>query len=72
MKEARAVDRPFRLLLLGCVAVVGGWVALFLMVADVLPSLLSLSVGAYCASTMGLFLGLLGGAGLVRERRRDS
>ncbi len=65
------MEKPLRLILLGFVCVTGGWAALFLMVLGVLPSPLTLSVGAYCTSTLGLFLGLLGGAGYVRERRGD-
>ncbi|MFO8033960.1 MAG: hypothetical protein R6U88_02200 [Candidatus Bipolaricaulota bacterium] len=63
------MENPLRLILIGFVCVVSSWAALFLMVMELLPSPLSLSVGAYCVSTAGLFLGLLGGAGYVRERR---
>jgi len=63
------MDHPLRLILIGFVLLVGGWAVLFLIVIGLLPSLLSLSIGAYLANTIGLFLGLLGGAGLGRAQR---
>lgn len=62
---------PLRLVLVGFVLVVGGWAVLVLVVIGILPSLLSVSIVAFLANTVGLFLGLLGGAGLAAGRRRD-
>ncbi len=62
------VEHPLRLILIGLVMLLGSWAVLFLNVLTVLPPSLGLSIGAYSASTAGLFVGVLGAAGYVRNR----
>ena len=59
-----------RLTVAGFALVLAGAVLPFLMVIGVLPSTLWLSFVAYGSSVSGLFLGLLGAASIVYERRR--
>lgn len=54
--------RPRRLILLGLLLVAFGFVALFLMVIQVIEASFSLSFLAYGASFGGLMLGIIGAA----------
>ena len=61
--------QPWKLIVIGCVLVLLGFVLPFLMVVRVLESSLFLNFLSYGASVGGLFLGLIGAAMYVRIRR---
>jgi hypothetical protein len=61
--------QPGRLILIGFVLVLFGFVAPFLMVIRVVPSSFILNFLSYGASVVGLFLGLIGAALYVRTHR---
>ncbi len=60
-----------RLLWIGGLLVTLGWVLPYLMVIHVLESTFFLNFLSWGASAVGLLLGLLGSAGLIRERRKE-
>ncbi len=61
---------PVKMILLGLFLVVLGVVLPFLMVLKIIQSTFFLNFFSYAASLAGLFLGLIGAASYVRERRR--
>ena len=61
--------QPWKLIVIGFVLVLMGFVLPFLMVVRVLESSIFLSFLSYAASVGGLFLGLIGAAMYVRIRR---
>ena len=61
--------QPWKLILIGFVLVLFGFVAPFLMVMKVVPSSFILNFLSYGASVVGLFLGLIGAALYVRTHR---
>ena len=63
--------QPLRLILIGFVLVTVGMVLPFLMVMQRLESTFFLNFLSFGASLTGLFLGILGGAGYIRERRKN-
>jgi len=63
---------PLRMILLGSVLVVVGFVLPFLMVMGMIPSTFALNFLSYAASFGGLILGIIGSALYVSvKRRRD-
>ena len=64
------LDRPVPLILIGLVLVLTGMVLPYLMVIQVVPSTLFLNFLSYTASVVGLFLGIIGAASLVKVNRR--
>lgn len=60
---------PWKIILIGFVLVLFGFVAPFLMVLRVIQPSFLLSFLSYGASMAGLFLGLIGAALYVRIRR---
>lgn len=64
---------PFnRYIILGFFMVVIGAVLPFLIVMRILPSTLLLNFLAYTTSTIGIFLGVIGVAMYVGNKRRDN
>jgi len=61
--------QPWKLIVIGFVLVLFGFVAPFLMVIKLVPSSLVLNFLSYGASVLGLFLGLIGAALYVRTHR---
>ena len=61
--------QPRKLILIGFVSVLFGFVAPFLMVIKIVPSSFVLNFLSYGASVVGLFLGLIGAALYVRTHR---
>ena len=61
--------QPWKLIVIGFVLVLFGFVAPFLMVIRVVPSSFILNFLSFGASVVGLFLGLIGAALYVRIRR---
>ena len=61
--------QPWKLILIGFVLVLFGFVAPFLMVMKVVESSFILNFLSYGASVLGLFLGLIGAALYVRTHR---
>jgi hypothetical protein len=61
--------QPWKLILIGFVLVLFGFVAPFLMVIKIVPSSFVLNFLSYGASVVGLFLGLIGAALYVRTHR---
>ena len=61
--------QPWKLIVIGFMLVLFGFVAPFLMVIQVVESSLILSFLSYGASVVGLFLGLIGAALYVRIHR---
>ena len=61
--------QPWKLILIGFVLVLFGFVAPFLMVMKLVPSSFILNFMSYGASVLGLFLGLIGAALYVRTHR---
>jgi hypothetical protein len=61
--------QPWKLIVIGFMLVLFGFVAPFLMVIRVVESSLILSFLSYGASVVGLFLGLIGAALYVRIHR---
>ncbi|GEM_PF-1084454 len=59
-----------RLILSGLFLLVAAWGLVFAIVLGAVPSYLWLSIVGYIGSAAGLFLGLLGAASYVGERRR--
>lgn len=60
-----------RLILIGFVLLVVGWVLPFLMVMRVIEPTFALAFLAHGASVGGLFLGIIGAATYIRNRRTD-
>lgn len=60
---------PWKIIAIGFVLVLLGFVLPFLMVVRVIPSTLFLSFLSYGTSIAGLFLGLIGAAMYVRIHR---
>lgn len=64
---------PFnRLIVIGFILVLTGAVLPFLIVLGYLPSTLLLNIMAYIASTVGIFLGVIGVAMYVGNKRRGN
>ncbi|MBI5297584.1 MAG: hypothetical protein HY869_19055 [Chloroflexi bacterium] len=63
--------KPRTLFWIGGCLVFLGWLLPLLMVIHVLESTFFLNFFSWGASVTGLFLGLLGSAGFVRDRRRN-
>jgi hypothetical protein len=61
---------PSGLILIGLLLVVTGVILPLLMVIQVLPSTFFLNFFAYGASLTGLFLGVIGAATYMRDRRK--
>jgi hypothetical protein len=61
---------PSGLILIGLLLVVTGVILPLLMVIQVLPSTFFLNFFAYGASLTGLFLGVIGAASYMRDRRK--
>lgn len=70
--QAGTGPNPRNLMLIGLALLVVGAVLPFLMVVQVVPSLLILSVVSYLSSVGGLFLGILGLAGTAGKMRRGA
>ncbi len=51
---------PKALLAIGLVLMIIGWILPFLMMLDVIPSSFFLNFFSFAASTLGLFLGIIG------------
>ncbi len=64
------IPSPWRLIVLGFVLVMAGWILPFLMVIHWIPSTLFLNFFAYIASVLGLFLGIWGAALYAQSRRK--
>jgi hypothetical protein len=62
--------RPWQLILFGFVLSMMGVVFPFLMVIQVLPSTFLLNFFSYASSLTGLFLGIIGASGYIRENRK--
>lgn len=60
-----------RLILIGFVLLVVGWVLPFLMVMRIIESTFVLAFLSHGASVSGLFLGIIGAATYIRNRRTD-
>ena len=65
-------EKPVRLIVIGFVLVVLGFVVPLLMVNKTLESTFLLNMGSYAASTAGLFLGIIGGAMYVKKIRKPN
>ncbi|MFZ5880980.1 MAG: hypothetical protein ACOY0R_16560 [Chloroflexota bacterium] len=63
--------KPRTLFWIGGCLVFLGWLLPLLMVIHVFESTFFLNFFSWGASVTGLFLGLLGSAGFVRDRRRN-
>ena len=63
--------KPRTLFWIGGCLVFLGWLLPLLMVIHLLESTFFLNFFSWGASVTGLFLGLLGSAGFVRDRRRN-
>jgi hypothetical protein len=61
---------PSGLILIGLLLVVTGVILPLLMVIQVLPSTFFLNFFAYGPSLTGLFLGVIGAASYMRDRRK--
>jgi hypothetical protein len=61
---------PVQMILIGLVLVILGAVLPFLMVLHVLESTFFLNYFSYGASLVGLFLGVIGSATYVRQKRK--
>jgi hypothetical protein len=64
------VDNPKRLIIIGAILVIFGFVAPFMMVLGYLQSTFFLNFVSYAASVVGIFLGMLGAALYARTQRR--
>ena len=62
---------PTRILVIGFVMVLFGFLGPFLMVLDILPKTYFLSFLSYGSSIGGLFLGIIGTDSIVRTRRKE-
>jgi hypothetical protein len=62
---------PKRILVIGFILVLFGFVGPFLMVLNILPKTFFLSFLSYGSSIAGLFLGVVGTASMVRIRRKE-
>jgi hypothetical protein len=60
---------PGRMIFVGFILVVLGFLLPFLMMIQVIPTTFFLALISYMASLIGLFLGTIGAAFYVRERR---
>jgi membrane associated rhomboid family serine protease len=63
------MERPKRLILIGFLMVLFGFVAPFLMVLEIIKSTFVLNFVSHAASVGGLFLGMIGAALYTRTRR---
>jgi putative Mn2+ efflux pump MntP len=66
----KIVDNPKRLIIIGAILVIFGFVAPFMMVLGYLQSTFVLNFLSYTASVVGVFLGMLGAALYVRTQRK--
>jgi hypothetical protein len=64
-------NNPTKILVIGFLLVLFGFLGPFLMVIDLLPTTYFLSFLSYAASIAGLFLGIIGTASMVRIRRKE-
>jgi hypothetical protein len=62
---------PTRILVIGFILVLFGFVGPFLMVLDILPKTFFLSFLSYGSSVGGLFMGIIGTASMVRIKRQE-
>jgi hypothetical protein len=62
---------PIKIILVGFVLVVLGAVLPFLMVLHILESTFFLNYFSYGASLVGLFLGVIGSAYYVRQKKKN-
>jgi hypothetical protein len=62
-------ERPIRLILVGFLLVLVGWVLPFLMVLHVIKSTFFLNFFSYTVSLLGVILGLIGSASYVKSRK---
>ena len=63
------MNSPRFFLTLGLVLLFSGWIVPLLMVMHVIPSTFTLNFLGWTFSVAGLFLGLIGAAMMVRERK---
>jgi hypothetical protein len=63
------MNSPRFFLSLGLVLLFSGWIVPLLMVMHVIPSTFTLNFLGWTSSVTGLFLGLIGAAMMVRERK---
>ena len=63
------MNSPRFFLTLGLVLLFSGWIVPLLMVMHVIPSTFTLNFLGWAFSVAGLFLGLIGAAMMVRERK---
>ncbi len=61
---------PIRLILLGFIFSLIGWLLPILMVLRVIEPTFTLSFLSYAASVSGLFLGIIGAAAYIRVHRK--
>jgi len=61
---------PLKLILIGFVLAVAGVVLPFLMVLHIIESTFFLNFFSYGASLVGIFLGLIGSASYIRQKRK--
>jgi len=67
------MEQPKRLIFIGFLMVLFGFIAPFLMILGVFESTFFLNFISYAASVGGLFMGMIGTAGYTRSRRgRDN
>ena len=64
------VPRPWVIIVVGLVLVLAGFVLPFLMVMRLIQPSFALSFLSYAASTMGLFLGMIGIAMQMPRRKK--
>lgn len=64
------VPSPWKLIALGVVLMMAGWILPFLMVIHVIPSTFFLNFFSYIASVLGLFLGIWGTVLYAQMRRK--
>lgn len=66
------MKKPNQLIVVGFILVLAGAVLPFLIVIDFLPSTFTLNFLAFSSSMVGIFLGVIGAAMHVGEKRRRS
>lgn len=64
------MSHPVRLIVIGFVLSILGWILPLLMVLHILESTFLLNFLAYAASVCGLFLGIIGAASYIRTHRK--
>ncbi|MEF8798528.1 MAG: hypothetical protein V5A79_03850 [Candidatus Bipolaricaulota bacterium] len=62
-------NRARNLIFLGGILVTGSWIALFLIVLGIFSGPFVLNLALYATSTSGMFLGFLGAATYVKQKR---